>query len=79
MAIPRRTQSIRLTPELNAKLDKLCATLPSLPRSQVLRLLLESALIGSLQDQVERVTKQLVKTDATDRPEATRNRMNTRY
>jgi len=67
MSIPNKPVNVRLSPELTERLNVLAARVPSLPRSHLLRLLLESALSGSLDEQLERITRQLVKPGATKR------------
>ena len=74
MGTPNQTFNVRLTPELVEKLKILEETIPELPRSKILRLLIASAMTGSLRDQTERITSQLIRHKQTDMKQ--RNRLN---
>jgi hypothetical protein len=78
MSAPNKPMNVRLTPELAERFNKLSATMPSMPRSHLLRLLLESALQGTLEEQINRVTKQLVKPEAHQRPNPHHHRVHSR-
>ena len=65
MATPNPPMHLRLPPELQARLDTLAAAMPGLPRSQLLRLLLTTALAGSLEEQIERVTRSMLSADVS--------------
>jgi hypothetical protein len=68
MGIQRRPINVRLTEEQAAQLDRLSRAMPALPKANLVRLLLSSALEGGLEDQIQRVTKQLVDPAALTKP-----------
>jgi len=78
MGTPNKPLNVRLNADLHARFDRLSEAMPGLPRSQLLRLLLAASLNGSLEEQVERVTGQIVNTKSLAKSEP-RNRMNSSH
>ncbi len=64
MTLPSKPVVIRLPAEANKKFEALCREFSGLPKSQVMRLLIESLLSEPLQEQVQSVTKQIRKPGA---------------
>jgi len=75
MGTPNQTFNVRLTPILVSRLKKLEEAMPELPRSKILRLLLASALTGTVREQATRITSQLINLEIADEPQP-RNRLN---
>lgn len=77
MAHRNKPITLRVTPELSGRLDALQKTMPAMPRGTLLRLLLEIATEGTVEAQVERVTRKLTNQTAfSQKTLATRNRLN---
>lgn len=71
--------TLRVPPELSARLDELQSAMPAMPRGTLLRLLLEIATEGSVDEQTARVTRKLTNQNAFTQPIiATRNRLNSK-
>jgi len=70
--------SLRITPALSAKIDELQNAMPAMPRGTLLRLLLEIATEGSVDQQTARVTRKLTNQDAFALPLAAHNRLNSK-
>ncbi|GMV83707.1 MAG: hypothetical protein AMXMBFR7_48910 [Planctomycetota bacterium] len=61
MTLPSKPVVIRLPAEANKKFEALCREFSGLPKSQVMRLLIEALLNEPLSEQVQVVTKQIRK------------------
>ncbi|GMV83999.1 MAG: hypothetical protein AMXMBFR7_51830 [Planctomycetota bacterium] len=69
MTLPRKSVMLRLTDAMAGKFEALCQEFGGLPPATVLRMLVADTLDVSLEDQVERVTRQIRKgSDREARP-----------
>jgi len=79
MAHRNKAISLRVPPALSAKIDELQNAMPAMPRGTLLRLLLEIATEGSIEEQTSRVTRKLLNHGVYDQPVVEpRNRLNSK-